>query len=158
MRQLPASDYIGAKAAFRQLLKATGGGNEAARVTRVAQQVLSSYGSLDAQHAERFAPIDVVADLEAECGQPIVTRKLAELSNCLLVPLPRSGSADELDRQTLRTAQEYAELIARVMAAGRDGKITAEEAPPILTDIHELMVELAGMAEAVQARVIKDAE
>ena len=152
-RQLPSTDYAALKAATRKLLAAAGGGNEGAKATRVGQQVLSSYGSLGAEHAERFAPIDVIADLEAECGQPLVTRRLAELSNCLLVPLPIADGFDAVSRQTMRSAQEYAELIASVMAAKADGRIDAGEARRLLADIRDLMVELAGLAEAVQAAV-----
>lgn len=155
-RQLPATDYAALKAATRQLLTAAGGGNEGAKVTRVGQQVLSSYGSLGIEHAERFAPIDVIADLEAECGEPLVTAKLAELGGHLLVRLPRGDGFDAVARQTMRSAQEYAELIAGVMAAKADGRITADEAPRILTDIRELMIELAGLAEAVQAAAVAE--
>lgn len=158
MRQLPASDYHGLKAATRQLLKTAGGGNEGARITRVGQQVLSNYGSPSDDHVERFAPIDVIADLEVECGQPIVTRKLAELNNCLLVPLPHGANGDGVAARAGRSAHEFGELMEDVFTALKDGRITREEAPPILTNIRELMLELAGMAEAVKASALREEE
>jgi hypothetical protein len=157
-RQLPSSDYAALKAATRQLVTATGGGNEAAKATRVGQQVLSGYGGIGPEHAERFAPVDVIADLEAECGRPIVTRKLAELSNCLLVPLPSGQGADAVSARAGRSAHEFGEVMEGVFAALRDGRITQDEAPPILANIRELMLELAGMAEAVQAAALDGEE
>ncbi len=155
-RQLPANDYAGLKAATRQLVSAAGGGNEAAKVTRVSQQVLSGYGSLGAEHAERFAPLDVIADLEAECGQAIVTRKLAELSHCLLVQLPTGCSHAAVTERSGRSAHEFGEVMAGVFGAlANDGRITADEAQPILNDIRELMLELAGLAEAVKAATVE---
>lgn len=156
-RQLPATDYAGLKAATRQLLKATGGGNEAAKATRVSQQVLSGYGSGGDEHSERFAPADVIADLEAECGQPIVTRKLAELANCLLVQLPHGAGNSAITERSGRSAHEFGEVMSGVFAAlANDGLITPDEAPPILNDIRELMLELAGLAEAVKAATVQE--
>lgn len=157
-RQLPANDYAGLKAATRQLVTAAGGGNEGSKVTRVSQQVLSGYGSANAEHAERFVPLDVIADLEAECGQPIVTRKLAELAHCLLVQLPRGAGHAAVTERSGRSAHEFGEVMAGVFGAlANDGKITPDEAQPILTDIRELMLELAGLAEAVKAATVVEA-
>jgi hypothetical protein len=151
-RQLPATDYAALKAATRQLVSAAGGGNEAAKATRVGQQVLSGYGSLAPEHRDRFAPLDVVADLEAECGQPIVTRKLAALNNCLLVQLPTGPGHGAVTERSGRSAHEFGEVMAGVFGAlANDGRITPDEAGPILNDIRELMLELAGLAEAVKA-------
>jgi len=154
-RQLPASDYVALKAATRQLVTAVGGGNEAAKATRVSQQVLSGYGSVGDEHHERFAPADVIADLEAECGQPIVTRKLAELANCLLVQLPHGAGNSAVTERSGRSAHEFGEVMSGVFGAlANDGRITPDEAAPILNDIRELMLELAGLAEAVKAAVV----
>ncbi len=145
-RQLPRSDYFGIKGATRELV-----GRAGTNCTRVDQQTLSKYGNPGEDHAERFMPVDVVADLEAECGLPIVTRKLAELSGCLLVPLPRGTGHGALTERSHRTAQEFAEVMAGILAALADQVMTEEEAQPVLTNIHELMLECAALAEEVKA-------
>jgi hypothetical protein len=77
-RTLPGRDYDALKMATRQLVKLAGGPTEAARLTRGCQSRVSEAISFD--HPDRFLALDQIADLEAETGQPIVTRALAGLS------------------------------------------------------------------------------
>lgn len=125
-RFLPAKDYALEKAATRQLVRLAGGVAQAATFTRVDPARLSRYGS---PHDPQFVPIDVVADLEAEAGDPIVTRALADLSGCLLVAKPKADAARGMAATLGRTAKETGEALAALGSAlADDGVITAAEA------------------------------
>lgn len=149
-RYLAGSDYAGLKGSTRKLVKTSDIG-----VTRVGQQELSKYGNPSDDHAERFMPVDIVADLEAECGMPIVTAKLAELAGCLLVPLPKGKGQGALNERSHRTAQEFAEVMSGILGALADGEITEAEGEAILQNIHEMMIEGAALAEEVRAAVAR---
>jgi hypothetical protein len=74
-RTLPESAYLALKAATRRLIKAAGGVDHV--TTRVKKSTLSDYGNIE--KPECFATIDVIADLEADVGEPIVSEVLAQL-------------------------------------------------------------------------------
>jgi hypothetical protein len=151
-RQLPATDYAGLKAATRQQIATNGGPVEAARSTRVGHQDLSRYGSLAEDHDERFIPADVIADLEAECGQPIITRKLAELSGHLLVPVPRVAlSGTFLGAITAATLKETSDVFVALGDSLGDGQISTGDAERINREIDEAMAKLAALKLQVQA-------
>lgn len=150
-RYLPGRDYHALKAATRQLVDYAGGGNRAAQVSRLGQSEYSRGGSLTPDNAERFLPIDVVADLEAATGQPVVTRLLAEFCDCLLIELPK-GDAGVLAAEAGLSAQRFGELMAEYGKAIADGSIDAREAPEVLRHIRQLMVALGRFAETVKAR------
>ena len=84
-RVFSESEYMALKAAFRRLTKAVGGQESAASVTRVDYQRIGRY----ARPTEpSFAPIDVVADLEADLGNPMITRVLADMQGYILIAKP----------------------------------------------------------------------
>ena len=150
-RRLPERTYLRLKGAFGDLLHANGGGLDAAQRTRLAQPDLSRFKSTNTEHALRFAPIDVVADLEAAAGAYPVTRVLAELANCILVPLPEGMAEGALAERTGKSAKEFGDVMVRIGLALTDGKITAAEATSILQEIREVMLELSALAQAVRA-------
>jgi hypothetical protein len=149
-RRLPERVYLRLKGAFGDLLHANGGGVDAAKRTRLQQPDLSRFQSTNPDHALRFAPIDVVADLELSVGEPVVTRLLAELNNCLLVPLPEGMLEGALAERTGKSAKEFGDVMVRIGEALRDGEISEDEAASILREIHEVMLELSALAEAVR--------
>jgi hypothetical protein len=150
-RRLPERVYLRLKGAFGDLLHANGGGVDAAKRTRLQQPDLSRFQSTNPEHALRFAPIDVVADLEQFAGEPYVTRLLAELNNCLLVPLPEGMAEGALAERTGKSAKEFGDVMVRIGEALRDGEISEDEASSILREIREVMLELSALAEAVRA-------
>lgn len=87
-RYLPLNDYLALKAAFRSLTRACGGPHASAKITRSDAPRLSRYASPEEQ---MHAPLDVIADLEAEAGAPEVTRVLAGLLGYVLVQTPKPG-------------------------------------------------------------------
>jgi hypothetical protein len=74
-RILPQSTYLSLKAATRRLIGMAGGVEHAE--TRVGKSNLSDYGN--PFKLEFFAPLDVIADLEASVGEPIVSSVLAQI-------------------------------------------------------------------------------
>ncbi|SHO65836.1 hypothetical protein SAMN02745172_02483 [Pseudoxanthobacter soli DSM 19599] len=126
-RKLPASAYEGLKTETRRLGKACGGLEAAAMETRVDHSSLGRYQS--PAHEEVFAPIDVIADLEAEAG-PIVTRALARLTGHVLValPPPAAGADPDWIAKLAAHAQESSDLLAGIARAlAVDGRISADE-------------------------------
>ncbi|MFP9138721.1 phage regulatory CII family protein [Devosia sp. XGJD_8] len=147
-RQLPESDYFKLRAATRRLVKFAGNGSQAALITRVSQQRLSEYGQPEAQ---LFIPIDVVADLEAECG-PVVTTELAALSNYLLVPMPeacRKGAV--LGRITGEAMKETSEVFITIADIIKDGVVTGAEVKRLSHEIDEALAKLVALKLQVAA-------
>jgi hypothetical protein len=158
-RQLPAVDYASLKTATRALIKVIGTETDAAGVTRVAQPQLSKYVSTSPDNAEFFVPIDIIADLEAECGQPVVTRKLAELSGHELVPLPeilRDGNGlDQVSGAAVKAAGEFLAVLGSALA---DGKLGETEMAAVSSEGREViaviwrLIRMAEISDGGQAR------
>lgn len=120
-----AHDYLRLKAAFRRLVKLAGGQESSASVTRVDFQRIGRYGRA---HEMIFAPIDVVADLEADTARPEVTRILADMAGFVLIAKPPASGNAAWIAQLGALAKEAGEALARLGEAfGADGDISAEE-------------------------------
>jgi hypothetical protein len=89
-RLAPERDYLALKAAWRDLVQMCGGPVRAARLTRGCQSRISE--AMAADHPGRFPALDQVLDLELDCGQPVVSALLADLSGCDTVRRP-AGAA-----------------------------------------------------------------
>lgn len=152
-RVFGAEVYAALKATTGQFVASAFGHQKvAAGATRVEQQAISSYASTHPDNAEKFMPADVVLDLCKASGNVALLRFMAEQVGCLLVQLPQGVSGDNVTVRSGRTAKEFGEVMSGVLAAVADGTITQAEARPILQNIHELMLELSALAEAVQAQ------
>lgn len=139
------------KAAQKRLV-ARNGGQEACvlvpgmRLRR--HQSFNDFGNPDLP--DRHMTVDVVAALERFAGIE-VTRTLADLNGCLLVPLPVGALNGALAEGTGRTVKEVGDVMVRIGEALRDGRVDDRERTAILTEIHEAMLSLAALAEAVRA-------
>lgn len=89
--------------------------------------MLSNYGNPN--NEDCFAPIDVVADLEAEVGTPIVTCKLADLMGFDLVPRngPDKLEVEHIGRHLGDVSGAMSDTIRSMGIAMADGKLTAAE-------------------------------
>jgi hypothetical protein len=148
-RYLPQSDYLGLKHASRQLVTHNGGPTDAAALTRADQPSLSRQIGND---PERYLALDVIADLEAACGQPIVTRKLAELADCLLIEISRRQKGDVLSQEAGLTAQAFGKLMSDFGSALVDGTVDKREAHEVRADIRHLLTALVRFDETLKAR------
>jgi LmbE family N-acetylglucosaminyl deacetylase len=130
------------KQATRLLVVQLGGLEAAASLTSVGKSQLSQY---QLSHAEMTAPIGVVADLEAALGEPVVTRTLARLAGCDLVP---SGAAPAPVQPLEIVADLQAglgRLAESVLAMERDGVRSHAEIEECRR-VTQAIVEAAGRA------------
>ena len=150
-RTFPAYSYQALKAAFRRLTKTVGGQESAAGVTRVDYQRIGRYGRA---HEAMFAPVDVVADLEADAGEPLVTRVMADLQGYLLVPKPPGTGDAQWVEYLGALAKESGEAMARLGEAfAQGGTITREEVRDmeLRREVTEAMEVLARIDKALEA-------
>jgi hypothetical protein len=114
-RCLENPDHDVLKRATRRQIKACGGLEAAATMTRVGKTELGYYQGL--QHPDRFAPIDVVADLMANGGGLHILDALAGLADCSVERRKLDGGELNLDMASFgehasATFRDYAELVA----------------------------------------------
>ena len=147
-RQLPERDYLALKAATRAIVKRCGGQEAAAENTRVSHQALSRYGALE--DSPNFAPIDVIADLEAEIGEPIVTRELASLLGLKLIAVD-AGAAMTPAQRLARVMKETHEVNAAFADALSDGKVDAADAQKIVREARDAIGELERLILSLSA-------
>jgi hypothetical protein len=153
-RQLPAKDYLIIKAATRDLVGACGGPVKAATYTRVGHADISRYGSVHEDHVERFMPADVMADLEAQCGSPILSDALARLADYLLVKIPAvAKSGTLLGSVTAASMKETSDVFVAIGDSLGDGTLCQADADRISREIDEAMAKLAGLKLQVHAEV-----
>lgn len=95
-----------------KLIDLCGGLVEAANETRAGKSSLANYAdSRDVGAAANlWAPIDIIADLEAAAGEPLVTKELARLAGYDLLPL---AGADEGQLDPLADHCHHAILMGR---------------------------------------------
>ena len=144
---LARRDYDRIRASTRTLVDRAGGPVFAAReIVRVDAARLSRYG---APHETCFIPVDVVADLEAEVGEPIVTRVLADLCGFVLIPKPGAKGDPDWLRCASAVIRECAEVSGAIGAAlAEDGTISEQEAAQIARQAHKAMEQLAAVEQA----------
>lgn len=157
-RTFGAEVYAGLKSATALLIKRAFGNQAlAAEHTRVRQGALSDYGNTtNRETADSFMPVDVLLDLTKASGDFGLIKHIAELLDCLLVPLPRGVIGGALAERTGNSAKEFGDVMVRIGEALRDGHINEAEARQIATEIREVMLELSALAEAVKAATVRD--
>ncbi len=107
----------------RLLIKTCGGLEEAAGACRVGKSQLANFQDSErVQDPERcqFMPADVIADLEAYCGQPIYSRELFEAR-------PTAIDPETMLEEALSGMKTMADVVAQVSAAVADGVVTPRE-------------------------------
>lgn len=144
-RRHSAVTYARIKSAFRRVVHAAGGQESAAMATRVAGH--QTIGRYLRPHEPHFAPVDIVADLEADTGCPDVTRVLADLAGCILIPKPPTAGDAQWARELGALAKECGEALGRLGEAfSAGGRITADEIREL-----DLCREVAEAMEALAA-------
>lgn len=120
VRKLTDAAQMSLKAAQRRLIRAAGGLESAASVTRVNKTTLGYYGQIE--HEQHMAA-DVIGDLEADVGDPIVTRELARLAGYQLVPLGESAAPTSVDptQMVVGLSREIGDFARAVEDMDEDG-------------------------------------
>lgn len=111
-----------------------------------SKATLGRYASTAPEHATRFAPVDVIAKLEAESRFPFVTKALAELSNHSLDQVQaRPNASGGLNSDVIRLSQRFATLMAEYNSSITDGVISLNEAKRLLSETTALQQVLMDM-------------
>ncbi|OED48234.1 hypothetical protein AB838_12570 [Rhodobacteraceae bacterium (ex Bugula neritina AB1)] len=111
----------------------------ACQITGKSKATLGRYYSDNAEHADRFMPVDAVAKLESASSFPHVTSALADLKNITL-SYNGNGSAEETGRSggvnadVIALSQRFAQLMCEYQAAMEDGIITVNEVKRLLRE------------------------
>lgn len=150
-RPTTEQDRFSLKAAFRQLLKRAGGQEAAELVTRGRHQTLNRYGN--PKEEDCHAPIDVIADLEREIGEPVVTRHLAEMNGFMLVKKTVASTGVDLLAHVSALASETGEAVKAAVEAYADGSKSDEELENIVKQAGDAELAAASMRIAAQAEL-----
>lgn len=142
--------YAALKGSFRDLVETAGGNVRAAKVSRADGARISRYGSVqEAMHA----PIDVVADLEMDVGDPIVTRQLAEIAGYVLVPKAQAEALGlNFHGHFADVARTGADVETNLAEALRDGEVSPEEACKMIPKVRKHQTEMAEMLADLECR------
>ena len=126
----------------RTLIERCGGLDEAAKACRVGRSVLSQCQTAG---AGAFMAADVLADLEAYCGEPIYSRDLVEHRPC------RSMATDLL-KEACEVTEAAGDLQRDVRAAVADGSISELEEATIRRRAADTIDQLRDVLGVLDAR------
>ncbi|WP_180966876.1 hypothetical protein [Cohaesibacter celericrescens] len=109
----------------RELTRKCGGVECAADVTRVSFGTLSRYQRVQ---SPEYARIDVIIDLEKDCGVPVVSAAMARASGHALVKLPDGVGRGDVVGTLGRLHAELADVTGRIgQCLANDGCVTRDE-------------------------------
>jgi hypothetical protein len=108
----------------------------ASRLSGKSKATLGRYYSDDAEHADRFMPVDVVAALEGAARFPHVTASLADLRGITLSydQDKKNSGTGGVNSDVVALSQRFAMLMGEYNASIQDGKISINEAKRLLTE------------------------
>lgn len=118
----------------------------ACAATGKSKATLGRYYSEDADHADRFMPIDAVAALEEVASYPHVTAALAELRGVSLNG--DNGLANpegKVNSDVIVLSQRFAQLMAEYNLSISDGVISVNEAKRMLREtlaLQKILIEM----------------
>ena len=117
-------------------------------LTGKSKATLGRYYSDNDEHADRFMPIDAVAQLEKAASYPHVTAALAELRGISLSfddGRPNAQRSGGVNSDVIALAQRFAMLMAEYQQSMEDGRITVNEAKRLLRETTMLQQVLIDM-------------
>ena len=119
----------------------------ACELTGKSKATLGRYYSDNAEHADRFMPIDAVAALEEASSYPHVTSALAELKGITLSYDERRRNTEKggVNSDVIALSQRFAMLMAEYQQSIEDGIITINEAKRLLKETVALQQVLIDM-------------
>ena len=138
--QFDAATYLALKAAFRDLVALCGGPTRACGLTIASQSKMSE--AMSPAHMERMPTLRQIADLEAECGVPAVTRFLADLAGFSLTPNVATQSSQTMHGHLSQIIRESSELTATLAVNLADGKIDPVERRQMIALVNTLADDL----------------
>ncbi|WP_319532836.1 phage regulatory CII family protein [uncultured Cohaesibacter sp.] len=145
-RQYASDFYLRLRRRCRELIKKGGGIECSAETTRVNQAQMGRYGLA---HGADWMPVDVVADLEKDIGEPVVSRALVQAIGYEVIKLPEGRWEGDINQQLAAMFKEVGEVTQHIgQCLADDGCISADEARQ-----HRLRKEIG---DAVQVLVGMD--
>ena len=120
----------------------------ACEITGKSKATLGRYYSDNAEHGDRFMPVDAVARLESVANYPHVTSALADLKNITLSYDERNSSTTRtggVNSDVIALSQRFAMLMTEYQAAIEDGIITVNEAKRLLKEtsmLQQVLIEM----------------
>lgn len=130
-----SDDCASLKTALSVLIQQLGGLDAAVTCTRVRRSTLSEY---TAPHLDKFAPVDVVLDLERIAQEPLLTAALARLQGFELLPV-LAGERGEVAGALQKVASDTGILMADTIAALREGVVARKDRARIDEDLERLV-------------------
>ena len=127
----------------------------ACALTGRSKATIGRYYSDQAEHFDRFMPIDVVAQLEAASTFPHVTAALADLRGITLSynADKRNAPTTGVNQDVVALAQRIAQLMSEYNQAIGDGKITSNEAKRMLREALAIQQVLLDMKLNLEVEV-----
>ena len=119
----------------------------ACELTGTSKATLGRYYSDAPEHADRFMPVDAVAQLEAAASYPHVTAALAELRGITLTygEDKKNSQNGGVNASVVQLSQRFAMLMGEYNQSIEDGIITINEAKRLLRETLELQRVLLDM-------------
>jgi hypothetical protein len=119
----------------------------AAQLCGKSKATLGRYYSAEAEHDDRFMPIDVVAALESASSFPHVTAALADLRGITLSydQDRRNAGPGGVNADVVALSQRFAMLMGEYNQSIEDGKISINEAKRLLTEtlaIQKVLIDI----------------
>ncbi|MEM6478726.1 MAG: hypothetical protein AAF647_06740 [Pseudomonadota bacterium] len=120
----------------------------ACEITGKSKATLGRYYADSTEHADRFMPVDTVAELEAAAGFPHVTTALAELNGNTVSYDRERRNTDRgggVNADVVALSQRFAMLMGEYHQSIEDGVITINEAKRLLRETSALQQVLLDM-------------
>ncbi|KNG94966.1 hypothetical protein [Pseudaestuariivita atlantica] len=120
----------------------------ACELTGKSKATLGRYYSDNPEHADRFMPVDAVAQLEEAASYPHVTAALAELRGITMSyddRRPNSKGSGGVNSDVIALSQRFAMLMAEYNQSIEDGVISVNEAKRLLKETVALQQVLIDM-------------
>lgn len=141
------------KIKFGELVGRIGGLEAAASFCRVGKSTLARYASTVSADAESFAPVDVVRDLEALAGEPLVTATLCGMADGVFVPVPNaSATTGDLLAMMATLSGEFNDTTRAVCTGLSDGTFCGGDAERLeheLDDVIRVAVGMRALARSI---------
>ncbi|PLW79091.1 hypothetical protein C0081_02340 [Cohaesibacter celericrescens] len=155
-RQFSNELYLRLRRRCRDIVKKAGGIECASEITRVNQAQLARYGQ---PHGADWMPADVIADLEKDIGEPIVSRALVQLQGYEIVKLPDGRWEGDINQQLAQMFKEIGEISQKIgVCLADDGCVSRDEARQhqLRKEIADALSVLVGMDQSI--KLIEESE
>ena len=123
----------------------------ACEVSGRSKATLGRYASMSKDDVDRFIPVNLAVELEADAGVPFVTKAMAELQD-LKIEVGEAGNERPggLNSDVIALSQRFATLMAEYNHSIADGVISLNEAKRLLDETNALQQVLVEMKMHLQ--------